>query len=435
MLIRCSHRSDDAQLLCERNFGATVRCKCNTLPESENSAEKINSCLSPPGIEELSINHTNNKMKISSIIVAAAGLASCTDAYKITSYKEKNCKGPVQQTIKNTIYGAICLTLKTGAASIKIENSGGKKYQWIFFNQKTCSSKSQVGSFLGDNCITQGGTPLQAISNVVVDGSKRDLESGEEDEEMGYYQAEDLAEAEDVAEEEHSLEKRSNAGIITTWKNNDCSGGFTNQEVFPVQNQQVDLNSVGSARVTGVRKQDTAYICSDKNCAANKQIQKMKNGVCVKNLKSKNVNSAIVIGVPPPPPPKRNLIAEAQEHARDFSVVKRDNIECSKTNLADFKDALKSGDAFDGQPLACCCHRPGQHTSKAVGTARTTISDNIACPVDPTGTKPPPSACPLICADLRSYVYAVANKCKNKNGKTGGVYHLPAKQTITVSHS
>lgn len=369
-------------------------------------------------------------MKISSVIAAAAGLASCTDAYTITSYKEKNCKGPVQQTIKNTIYGAICLYVKPEAASIKVEG-GGKNFQWIFFNQRTCASKSQVGSFVGNNCITQGKTPLQAISNVVVDGSKRDL-GEEDDEEMQHYYADDFEEE----EEEHSIEKRSNAGTITTWKNNDCSGGFTNQEQFPTQNQQVDLNSVGSARVTGVRKQDTAYICSDKNCAVNHQIQKMKNGVCVKNLKNKNVNSAMVIGVPPPPPPKRNLIAEAQEHARDFQVIKRDSITCSKTNLADFKDALKTGDSFNnGDPLGCCCHRPGQHTSKAVGTARSTISDNIQCPADATGTKPPPSACPLVCAELRSYIYAVANKCKNKDGKTGGVYHLPAKQTITVGHS
>lgn len=366
-------------------------------------------------------------VKITTALATLAGMAACADAYTLTAYEGKNCKGKVQQTIKATEYGDYCNYFKEGASSIKV-SGGGNDFQWIFFNQYPCSKKSQVGSFLGNHCINQGATKLKAVSNVVVEGTKRDVESEESDEEMVIYQATD-------APLDQDLEKRQPAGRITTWKSSDCTGPFTNQEQFPAQNLPVTLNSVGSAKVENVRAQDTAFACSDSDCKVKNQVAILHNGKCAKNLKGKNVRSAMVIGIDTPPKEKRNLLAEAQAHSRDF-LKRGENITCAKKNLAGYKDALEAGDKWQGSNgLACCCHLPGGPDSMSVGTAKAKLSDNIRCPVDPSGTKPPPSSCPMNCNEMRGYVYSIATKCKTKDGKTGGTLHLSAGEFIQIEHS
>ncbi|OTA97097.1 hypothetical protein M434DRAFT_27167 [Hypoxylon sp. CO27-5] len=329
-----------------------------------------------------------------------------TSGYKLTSYKEKGCKGDVQQTIEDTKYGNYCQCFKDKAASVKVEGSS-KDEQWIFFNN-WCGKDAQIGSFLGDGCMTMGETKIKAVNNILPQGSK----------------------------------KRSPAGTVRTWQNTDCSGSPTNEMQFIGENLPVTLNDVSSIKVSDVPDEDIAFACSDSNCHVENQVANLENGKCV-NVKGKKVKSAMAIGVPTPPGQRdvtsrrrftRSLILEARELE---NLDRRDDgIKCDASNGPDYQDALKVGDKWQGDNgLGCCCHIPGGPNSKSSGSAKASISDNIQCPGDPSGMPPPPTQCPLNCNQMRSYVYAIATKCKNADGKTGGTATMPGDKKITLSHS
>ncbi|KAL7620518.1 hypothetical protein AAE478_009513 [Parahypoxylon ruwenzoriense] len=154
----------------------------------------------------------------------------------------------------------------------------------------------------------------------------------------------------------------------------------------------------------------------------------------------------MAIGVPTPPRRVRQNLPERRRYAPrgvnndddDVVVVfaRQSNIECAADGGAKYEDALKVGDNWQGDDgLACCCHVPGGPNSQSSGTAEASISDNIQCPADPSGSKPPPQTCPLNCNEMRSYVYAIATKCKTDDGTTGGTANLLAGQQIKVYHS
>ncbi|KAI0377678.1 hypothetical protein F5Y04DRAFT_284746 [Hypomontagnella monticulosa] len=334
-----------------------------------------------------------------------AGLAALllqASAYKLTAYKEKGCTGDVQQTIEDTKYGAFCQNFKDKAASVRVEGATDDE-QWIFFNN-WCDKDAQVGSFLGNGCMTMGETKIKAMTNIIPEGTK----------------------------------KRAHAGIAKTWQNTDCSGNPTNQMQFINENLPVTLNNVDSIKVSDVPSDDVVFACSDSDCHVENQVAVLENDKCV-NVKDKKVKSAMVIGVPTPPggrrsaPERRNLLVEA----RGYEMLKgRDNIECDASNGPDYQDALKVGDDWQGDNgLACCCHVPGGPNSKNHGSAKASINDDIRCPADPSGMPPPPTQCPLNCNSMRGYVYAIATKCKNSDGKTGGSAVLSANQKITLGHS
>ncbi|KAI0882317.1 uncharacterized protein GGS22DRAFT_196020 [Annulohypoxylon maeteangense] len=340
-------------------------------------------------------------------LLGLATLLLQVSGYKLTAYKEKGCKGEVQQTIEDTKYGDYCQYFKDKAASIKVEGSS-KDEQWIFFNN-WCGKDAQVGSFQGDGCMTMGNTKLKAVNNILPEGS--------------------------------SKKKRASAGTVRTWKNTDCSGSSTNEMGFIGENLPVTLNSVDSIKVSDVPKADIAFACSDSDCHVENQVATLENGKCV-NVKGKKVKSAMVIGVPTPPRKRddtserrhsRSLISEA----RALDILKRDNgINCDASNGPDYKDALKVGDNWQGKNgLECCCHVPGGSNSKTSGSAKASINDNIRCPADPSGMPPPPTTCPLNCNGMRSYIYAIATQCKNKDGKTGGTATLSGDGKITLGHS
>ncbi|KAI0837677.1 hypothetical protein F5Y06DRAFT_297537 [Hypoxylon sp. FL0890] len=326
--------------------------------------------------------------------------------YTLTAYKDKDCKGDVQQTIDDTKYGDYCQYFKDKAASVKVEGSS-KDEQWIFFNN-WCGKDAQIGSFLGDGCMTMGDTKIKAVNNILPEGSK----------------------------------KRSPAGTVRTWQNTECSGNPTNEMQFIGENLPVTLNDVSSIKVSDVPKDDIAFACSDSDCHVENQVATLDNDKCV-NVKGKKVKSAMAIGVPTPPRRRdvasqrrftRSLILEARELE---NLDRRDGgIECDASNGPDYQDALKVGDKWQGDNgLACCCHVPGGPNSKSSGSAKASISDSIQCPGDPSGMPPPPTQCPLNCNSMRSYVYAIATKCKNSDGKTGGTATLNGDQKITLSHS
>ncbi|KAI0150054.1 hypothetical protein F4776DRAFT_672203 [Hypoxylon sp. NC0597] len=251
---------------------------------------------------------------------------------------------------------------KDKAASIKVEWSSEDE-QWIFFNN-WCGKDAQIGSFLGDGCMTMGETKIKAVNNILPQGSQ----------------------------------KRSPVGTVKTWKNTDCSGSPTNEMQFIGENLPVTLNDVSSIKVAT-----------------------LENGKCV-NVKGKNVKPAMAIGVPTPPGGRdvasqhrftRSLMLEARELE---NLDRRDDgIKCDASNGPDYQGALKVGDKWQGDhDLECCCHVPGGPNSKSSG-----------CPADPSGMSPPPTQCPLNCNEMRSYVYAIATKCKNSDGKTGGTATMP----------
>ncbi|KAI1375314.1 hypothetical protein F4677DRAFT_460758 [Hypoxylon crocopeplum] len=340
--------------------------------------------------------------------VTLAGIAVLllqANAYTLTAYKDKGCTGDVQQTIEDTKYGAYCQTFNDKAASIKVEGATDDE-QWIFFNN-WCGKDSQVGSFLGNGCMTQGDTQLKGVSNIIPEGSK----------------------------------KRSPAGTVETWQNTDCSGNPTNEMQLIGENLPVTLNDVSSIKVSNVPDADVAFACSDTDCHVENQVATLTNGNCV-NVEDKGVKSAMAIGVPTPP--KRRDIPALRRFSRDLLVeargleiaARQDNINCDASNGPTYEDALKVGDAWQGDDgLACCCHVPGGPNSKSSGSAQASINDNIQCPADPSGSKPPPSTCPLNCNEMRGYVYAIATKCKTSDGTTGGTASLPGDEAISVSHS
>ncbi|KAI1413152.1 hypothetical protein F5Y13DRAFT_189514 [Hypoxylon sp. FL1857] len=338
-------------------------------------------------------------LSLTTLLLQASG-------YKLIAYKEKGCTGDVQQTIEDTKYGDYCQSFKSKAASVKVEGSTGD-LQWIFFNN-WCSKDSQIGSFLGDGCMTMGATKIQAVNNILPESSK----------------------------------KRSPAGIVRTWQNTGCSGSPTNEMLFSNANIPVTLNDVSSIEVSDVPADDIAFACSDSECHVENQVATLENGKCV-NVAGKKVTSAMAIGVPTPP--RKREVASPRRFARSLMLEARelenlnrraDGITCNASNGPEYQDALKVGDAWQGSNgLSCCCHVPGGATSKSSGSAKASISDNIQCPGDPSGLPPPPTQCPLNCNEMRSYVYAIATKCKTSDGKTGGTATISGDQTITLSHS
>ncbi|KAI1464227.1 uncharacterized protein F4812DRAFT_468142 [Daldinia caldariorum] len=341
----------------------------------------------------------------SASLLGLATLLLQVSAYKLIAYKGENCGGDVQQTIEDTIYGDVCHVFKDKAASVKVEGSDDG-YQWVFFNNY-CSNKAQVGSFLGNNCITMGATKIKGVGNIIPEGSPS---------------------------------KRASAGIVKTWKNNDCSGTFSNEKRFVGENIPEALNNVGSIMVTDVPDADITFACTDTDCHVENQVTTLENGKCA-NVEGKGVKSAMVIGVPTPPGrrdtlPKhrytRNLILEARELG---SLQTRDGVECDANNGADYQDALKLGDDYQGSNgLACCCHIAGGPSTESHGSAKASISDDIRCPTDPSGQPPPPSACPMNCNTMRSIIYAIATKCKTDDGKTGGSYKFAGGE-VKLFHS
>ncbi|KAI1383880.1 uncharacterized protein F4822DRAFT_440125 [Hypoxylon trugodes] len=338
-------------------------------------------------------------------LIGISTLVLRASAYTLTAYKEKGCTGEVRQTIEDTKFGDYCQYFDNKASSVKVEGSS-KDEQWVFFNN-WCSKDAQVGSFLGDGCMDMGNTKIKALNNILPEGSK----------------------------------KRFPAGIVETWQNTDCSGNPTNQMQLVGENLPVTLNDVSSIKVSDVPDADIAFACSDSDCHVDNQVATLENGKCV-NVEGKMVKSAMAIGVPTPPrsrdvPSQRRYTRSLMLEARGLDILKRqDNINCNVSNGADYKDALKVGDDWQGDDgLSCCCHVPGGPNSKSSGSAKASISDNIRCPADPSGQPPPPTQCPLNCNEMRSYVYAIATKCKDSNGKTGGTASMPGDQEITVSHA
>ncbi|OTB03001.1 hypothetical protein M426DRAFT_24229 [Hypoxylon sp. CI-4A] len=337
-------------------------------------------------------------------LTSLATLILQASAYKLTAYKEKGCTGEVQQTIEDTKYGDICQYFDDKAASIKVEDSSDDE-QWIFMNN-WCGKDAQVGSFLGNGCMTQGDTKLKGVTNIIPEGSQK---------------------------------KRASAGKVQTWQNNDCSGNPTNELEFISENLPITLNDVTSIKINDVPKADIAFACSDSDCHVENQVATLENDKCV-NVDGKDVSSAMVIGVPTPPRQRRstrNLIMEAREIDSLKGMVRRDDgVECDSSNGPDYEDALKVADDWQGDNgLECCCHVPGGNNDKTSGSAKASINDNIRCPADPSGAKPPPSTCPMNCNEMRGAVYAIATKCKDSNGKTGGTYSMPGDEQITLTHS
>ncbi|KAI1799750.1 hypothetical protein F4811DRAFT_76356 [Daldinia bambusicola] len=333
----------------------------------------------------------------SASLLGLATLLLQVSAYKLIAYTEENCKGDIQETIEDTKYGDFCHGFKDKAVSVKVEGSG-KDYQWVFFNS-FCSTDSQVGSFLGDNCITMGETKIKGVNNILPQGSRS---------------------------------KRAAAGVVKAWKSNDCSGSFIHEKRFVTENSPVTLNNVGSIRVTDVPDVDTAFACTDSTCHVENQVTTLENDKCV-NVEGKGVNSAMVIGVPTPPGdardtlPKRRYTRSLMLEARELESlrIRDEGVECDAKDGPDYQDALKVGDDWQGDNgLSCCCHVPGGPTSKSSGSAKASISENIRCPADPSGMPPPPTTCPMNCNTMRSYIYAIATKCKTDDGKTGGTYKL-----------
>ncbi|OTB17270.1 hypothetical protein K445DRAFT_274534 [Daldinia sp. EC12] len=346
----------------------------------------------------------------SASLLGLATLLLQVSAYKLTTYSEKGCKGDVQQTIEDTKYGDFCHSFKDKAVSVKVEGSG-EDYQWVFFNN-WCDKDAQVGSFLGDGCMTMGKTKIKAVNNILPEGSP-------------------------------SKSKRASAGVVKTWKNKDCSGNPVNEKKFIGANLPVTLNDVSSIKVEDVPDEDIAFACSDSDCHVENQVATLENGKC-ENVEGKKVKSAMAIGVPTPPGgrrdtlPKRRYTRSLMLEARELENLKirAEGVECDAKDGPDYKDALKVGDEWQGDNgLSCCCHVPGGPTSKSSGSAKASISENIQCPADPSGMPPPPTTCPLNCNQMRSYVYAIATKCKTDDGKTGGTYKLPGDREIKVSHS
>ncbi|KAI1657676.1 hypothetical protein F4813DRAFT_396188 [Daldinia decipiens] len=343
----------------------------------------------------------------SATLFGLAALLLQVSAYKLTAYTEKGCTGDVQQTIEDTKYGDYCQYFNDKAVSVKVEGSG-KDDQWIFFNN-WCSKDAQIGSFVGDGCMTMGKTKIKGVNNILPEGSPS---------------------------------KRASAGTVTTWKNTDCSGSSVNEMRFVSENLPVTLNDVSSIKVNDVPDADIAFACSDSDCHVENQVTTLENGKCV-NVEGKKVKSAMAIGVPTPPRgrdvlPKRrytrSLMLEARE--REALEIRADGVECDANNGPDYKDALKVGDDWQGDNgLACCCHVPGGPTSKSSGSAKASFSENFQCPADPSGMPPPPTTCPMNCNTLRSYVYAIATKCKTDDGKTGGTYKLTGDREIKLTHS
>ncbi|XDG08285.1 hypothetical protein ABKA04_007900 [Annulohypoxylon sp. FPYF3050] len=320
-------------------------------------------------------------------LAALASILLQVSSYKLTAYKEKGCTGEVQQTIEDTKYGDFCQYFKDKAASIKVEGATSEE-QWIFFNN-WCGSDAQVGSFMGNGCMSMGNTKLKAVSNVIPQGGRKN--------------------------------KRAPAGTVKTWKNTDCSGSATNQMELVGENIPVTINNVDSIKVSGVPSADIAFACSDSACHVDNQVATLENDQCV-NVKGKNVKSAMAIGVPTPPRDldhaaerrqARSLISEA----RAVEALKRGNdISCDSSNGPDYKDALKVGDKWEGDNgAACCCHIPGGSNTKTSGSAKASINDNIR--------------------SMRSYIYAIATQCKDSNGRTGGTASFNGDEKITLGHS
>ncbi|KAI8961920.1 hypothetical protein F5Y11DRAFT_207891 [Daldinia sp. FL1419] len=343
----------------------------------------------------------------SASLLGLAALLLQVSAYKLTAYKDEDCKGDVQQTIEDTKYGDFCQTFHDKAASVKVEGSS-EGNQWIFFNN-WCSKDSQVGSFVGDGCMTMGKTKIKGVNNILPEGSPS---------------------------------KRASAGTVRTWKNKDCSGNPVNTMNLIGENLPVTLNDVSSIKVSDVPDADIAFACSDSDCHVENQVATLENDECV-DVDGKKVKSAVAIGVPTPPGardvlPKRrytrSLILEARQ--RESLGARDDGVECDATDGPDYKDALKVGDNWQGDNgLSCCCHVPGGPASKESGSAKASISENIQCPADPSGQPPPPTTCPLNCNEMRSIVYAIATKCKTDDGKTGGIYKMNADREVKLTHS
>ncbi|KAI1101055.1 hypothetical protein F4804DRAFT_24775 [Jackrogersella minutella] len=335
-----------------------------------------------------------------------ATLALQVNGFTLTGYKGNDCQGDVQQTLQITEYGATCSTFHDKVESVKVEGSTGDE-PWIFFNN-WCSTDSQVGSFTGNGCMTMGKTKIKAVTNILPEGGSK---------------------------------KRTPAGTVQTWKNTDCSGNPTNSLQFPGENLPLSLNDVSSIKVTDVPENDIAFACSDSNCHVDNQVATLENGAC-NNVKGKSVSSAMAIGVVTPPkrrdaPSQRRNTRSLILEARERDMPKRDNdITCNASKGPGYKDALKVGDDWQGSNgMGCCCVLPGGPDSKTSGSAKASIGAGIRCPASPSGTPPPPTQCPMNCNSMRSWVYAIATKCKTSDGKTGGSVDLGNDQTITVSHS
>ncbi|KAI0893696.1 hypothetical protein F4806DRAFT_498855 [Annulohypoxylon nitens] len=305
-------------------------------------------------------------------LAALASLLLQVSSYKLTAYKEKGCTGEVQQTIEDTKYGDFCQYFKDKAASIKVEGATSEE-QWIFFNN-WCGSDAQVGSFMGNGCMSMGNTKLKAVSNVIPQGGRKN--------------------------------KRAPAGTVKTWKNTDCSGSATDSACH-VDNQVATLENDQCVNVKGKNVKSAMAI-----------------GV---PTPPRNLDHAAEHRQ------ARSLISEA----RAVEALKRANdISCDSSNGPDYKDALKVGDKWEGDNgAACCCHIPGGSNTRTSGSAKASINDNIRCPSDPSGMTPPASTCPLTCSSMRSYIYAIATQCKDSNGKTGGTASFNGDEKITLGHS
>lgn len=261
--------------------------------------------------------------------------------------------------------------------------------------------------------MTQGKTKIKCATNIIPEGTskKRDPEGS-------------------------TAQKRTSPGTVSAWKSKDCSGSPMNTMRFAGENLPVTLNDVSSIKVSGVPDVDVAFACSDKNCHVDHQEAVLTNDDCI-DVSGKKVNSAMVIGVVTPVRPRD--ISEDRLYSRSLTAAladRADSIACDASGGADYTDALKVGDKWQGDNgMACCCHLPGGRTSQSVGSAKASFSDNIQCPVNPSGQPPPATACPMICNSMRAYVYAIATKCKTGDNKTGGSVTLPGDWKISLGHS